>query len=363
MATQTDTQPRTHNDYTVGWVCALTKERIAATAMLDEIHLDLLKPQNDPNTYTLGSIGKHNIVICCLPEGKIGNNVAATFATEMVRTFPSIKVGLMVGIGGGIPPRIRLGDIVVSAPADLYPGVVQWDLGKMEKGEKFRRTGALNSPPSALLTALTKMETQTTMNGSQIPQYLTDVEKKWPRLVPKYTRSASLNDPLITTASSHSNRGRWQAIFSVVWEAILAFLGFLLGWSAFLSVDCRASEVTSSTVDAKVGADRKPGDIQIHYGLIASGNNVIKDARFRDRLNDSLGGNVLCVEMEAAGLMDNFPCLVIRGICDYADSEKNKDWQEYAAAVAAACAKELLEYVQPSEVDGERPITDILWQG
>ena len=46
---------------------------------------------------------------------------------------------------------------------------------------------------------------------------------------------------------------------------------------------------------------------------------------------------------EAAGLMIDFPCLVIRGICDYADSYKNKDWQEYAAAVAAGYAKELLE--------------------
>ncbi|CEO59881.1 Putative WD domain-containing protein [Penicillium brasilianum] len=45
--------------------------------------------------------------------------------------------------------------------------------------------------------------------------------------------------------------------------------------------------------------------------------------------------------MEAAGLLNNFPCSVIRGICDYADSHKNKEWQGYAAAVAAAYAKEL----------------------
>jgi nucleoside phosphorylase len=33
----------------------------------------------------------------------------------------------------------------------------------------------------------------------------------------------------------------------------------------------------------------------------------------------------VCIEMEAAGLMDWFPCLVIRGIYDYADLYKN-DW-------------------------------------
>ncbi|KAJ5021737.1 hypothetical protein J3E73DRAFT_434813 [Bipolaris maydis] len=55
----------------------------------------------------------------------------------------------------------------------------------------------------------------------------------------------------------------------------------------------------------------------------------------RDKVSAELGG-VLCFEMEAAGLMNSFPCLVIRGICDYADSHKNKKWQPYAAGIAAA---------------------------
>lgn len=101
----------------------------------------------------------------------------------------------------------------------------------------------------------------------------------------------------------------------------------------------------------------------MHYGLIASGNQVIKDAELRDLVDRNLGGNVLCVEMEAAGLMNIIPCIVIRGICDYADSKKNKDWQEYAASVAAASAKELLEYVHPSDVNEERPVKEILGAG
>ena len=108
---------------------------------------------------------------------------------------------------------------------------------------------------------------------------------------------------------------------------------------------------------------RKPRDMRIHYGLIASGNQVIKDAKTRDKLNKYLYGKVLCVEMEAAGIVTNFPCLVIRGICDYSDSHKNKNWQEYAAAVAAAFAKELLFIVQPNEVQGDRLIKDMLNEG
>src|SRR5436190_14467853 len=90
MASQISSRPLTHNDYTVGWVCALPKEQTAAAAMLDKRHVDVLKPPNDPNTYTLGSIGKHNIVIVCLPKGRVGTNSSATVATWMISTFPSI---------------------------------------------------------------------------------------------------------------------------------------------------------------------------------------------------------------------------------------------------------------------------------
>jgi nucleoside phosphorylase len=355
------TMELTHNNYTVGWVCALPKEQTAATAMLDQIHPDLPKPPNDHNTYTLGSIGNHNIVIACLPKGKYGTNPAATVVTRMVSTFPSIKVGVMVGIGGGIPPKVRLGDIVVSTPVDQYPGVVQWDMGKAEKGGNFKRTGALNNPPSALLTALAKLETKHEMHGSKIHDYLEELGEKYPKLASKYTWSDSLKDPLFTPESSDRPRSRWRAIFSILLEMILALLGCLLCWWVFAPMDYGAEQVTST--EPIEGTRRRYENTRVHYGLIASGNQVVKDAELRDRLDKSLGGSVLCVEMEAAGLMNDFPCVVIRGICDYANSQKNKDWQEYAAAVAAAYTKELLQYVQPSDVDGERPVKDILGKG
>jgi hypothetical protein len=90
-------------------------------------------------------------------------------------------------------------------------------------------------------------------------------------------------------------------------------------------------------------------EVVTHYGTIASGNQVMRSAAERDRVSAELGG-VLCFEMEAAGLMNSFPCLVIRGICDYADSHKNKRWQPYAAVAAAAYAKEVLSAIPPAEV-------------
>ncbi|RFU26253.1 hypothetical protein B7463_g10091, partial [Scytalidium lignicola] len=93
---------------------------------------------------------------------------------------------------------------------------------------------------------------------------------------------------------------------------------------------------------------RESTEPEIHYGVIASGNTLFKDTTYRDGILKNIGEECICLEMEAAGLMNNFPCIVIRGICDYTDSHKSDRWQRYAAAIAAAYAKELLEYV-PSQ--------------
>jgi hypothetical protein len=71
----------------------------------------------------------------------------------------------------------------------------------------------------------------------------------------------------------------------------------------------------------------------------------MRDALIRDRLAKEM--RVLSFDMEAAGLMNHFPCLVIKGICDYSDSHSNEEWQGYAAMVAAAYAKELLHQIPP----------------
>jgi len=93
---------------------------------------------------------------------------------------------------------------------------------------------------------------------------------------------------------------------------------------------------TCSQCDIGRLIDREPRLLEdpfIHYGLIASGDQVMKHGGTRERLRKEL--DVLCFEMEAAGLIDDFPCLVVRGVCDYTDSHKNKLWQGYAAATAA----------------------------
>ncbi|KAI9923967.1 hypothetical protein MW887_007425 [Aspergillus wentii] len=293
----------------------------AAKVMLDKPHPKLSQPRHDHNAYTLGEIGGHNIVIACLPNGVYGTTSAAIVADQMLSTFHSIRFGLMVGIGGGVPmPNdIRLGDIVVSKPTGQLGGVVQYDYGKTVASGRFERTGSLSKPPQVILTALANLEANHMIDEPQFPTYLSDVMKRNTRLQSKFGTPGQEEDQLFESTYDH------EESYS----------------------DC------SKCHKSKLIHRKLRSQSQIHYGLVASGNQVMKHGQTRDKLAQEHG--ILCFEMEAAGLMDHFPCLVIRGICDYSDSHKNKQWQGYAAMVAAAYAKELLSETSVTKTEKCKP--------
>lgn len=296
----------------MGWVCALPIELAAAQEMLDEEHEDLGQDENDNNLYSLGRIGEHNVVIVCLQAGLIGNNPAAAVATQMRSTFRAIRFGLMVGIGGGVPSAevdIRLGDVVVSQPNQVFGGVVQYDFGKA-RPSNFDRTGFLNSPPSILLSAVAKMRANHLRGRGKLSEHLSKLSH-----LSEFSRDNAGPDVLFEATYDHE----------------------------------KGETCEECSLEKRVNRQPREANVRVHYGTIASGNQVVRDGSTRDRLSVELGG-VLCFEMEAAGLMNSFPCLVIRGICDYADSHKNKNWQPCAAGAAAACAKELLLIIPPAGV-------------
>lgn len=326
----TDIRVVAKDEYTVGWVCALPSEMAAAKAMLDVIHPNLVRQDSsDHNNYILGQIQNHNVVIASLPAGVYGNTPAATVAKDMLRTFKSIRFGLMVGIGGGAPSPthdIRLGDVVVSQPSGTSGGVIQYDRGKTVQEGEFQRTGALNAPPMVLLTALSRLQADQYTGDSQIPHYLSEMTAKWPKMRKRFGYQGASNDCLYREDYDHPNLG----------------------------ATCDQCDRTQE-IPRDAREDEEP---VVYYGGIASGNQVIKHGATRDRLRKELG--VLCFEMEAAGLMPDFPCVVIRGICDYADSHKNKRWQGYAAATAAAFTKKLLSVISPERVLQEKPVPQLV---
>ncbi len=303
----------THRDYSVAWVCALTKELAAAIVMLDERHPDLPTQPSDRNAYTLGSIGDHNIAIACLPIGDIGNNPAATVATRMTSTFPSIRFWLMVGIGGGVPPKVRLGDVVVSTPVYEYPGVVQWDIG-IAQDESFRRIGTLDKPPEVLRSAISKLEAHREIRGPDtgILYILEELRLHNQLFASKYLRSENLEDNLFQPDYNHVNQGR-QAVDDNGEEQKAEE-------ELEEEEEDEEEDIASSCrhCDRAMVVKRKPRrtKIKVHYGTVASGNSVIKNAKERDEINKQrVGGHALCFEMEAAGITNSHPCLVIRGIC------------------------------------------------
>ena len=310
-------------DYTVGWVCALPVELAAAAELLDKEHGNQPQDPNDTNLYTLGRMGEHNVVIACLPAGQIGPGAAAAVAVQMKLKFTAIRFGLMVGIGGGVPSSssdVRLGDVVISQPFMEHGGVVQYDFGKTGPNG-FIRTGFLNTPPTVLLHAVSKLAANHYRGRSKLSTYLSTITR-----LPRFAYENTGSDILFKSIYNHA------------------------GGPTCARCD-KGNTVQRGSRDSQ--------EIVIHYGTIASGNQVVKDGVTRDRLSGELGG-ILCFEMEAAGLMNGFPCLVIRGICDYADSHKNKRWQPYAAATAAACAKEILSIIPASEVAEARTIDDAI---
>jgi nucleoside phosphorylase len=321
------------SDYTVSWICAISTEYVAAQEFLDEEHE---APEhvsaNDSNDYTLGRIGKHNVVIAVLPDGEYGIASAASVAKNVLHSFPNVRIGLMAGIGGGASSEkrdARLGDIVVSAPRDGKGGVFQYDFGKAVQGQAFQHTRFLNQPPTILRTALTGIQAQYKRKGHQLEEAINGILDKNARLRQEYERPQPSADRLFKAEVTHDSRG----------------------CATFCAND-------PSNLVLRRERTKNEDNPAIHYGLIASANRLMKDALVRDRL--AAQKDVLCFEMEAAGLMNQFPCLVIHGICDYSDSHKNKEWQGYAAMAAAAYTKDLLCRIPPNKVEAEKRISNTL---
>ncbi|KAL2834587.1 hypothetical protein BJY01DRAFT_259536 [Aspergillus pseudoustus] len=308
-------------DYTVAWICALPLEAAAASAMLDELHPRLPQLTSDHNAYTLGAVSGHNIVIACLPSGMYGTVSAAIVATQILSTFTAIRFGLMVGVGGGIPRAVnndmRLGDIVVSTPTtEGTSGVIAYDFGKAMNHGEFKLTAVLNRPPQLLLNTISQLQAESMMGNSLgIIEMITSTISRHPGMVSQYSRPESSSDCLFQAQYNHPTG----------------------------NTDCAGC-------DAKYlinRPQRNSDDPRVYYGLIASGNQLVKDSTTRDRIAQRYGA--LCFDMEAAGLMNQLPCLVIRGICDYCDSHKSKQWQGYASMTAAAYAKLLLSKIPPAK--------------
>jgi nucleoside phosphorylase len=325
------------DNYNIGCICAIVDEAVALRAFFDSV--TICPDTASGKRYTTGTIHGHKVVIARLPSGSYGISDATNVVVHMASDFPNIRLCMMVGIGGGAPNPskqnrdIRLGDIVVSSPANGTGGVVQYDHGKAIQDQPFRDTQHLNRPPDAFLDVISILAEDYQLAGHNLQGMIDDVLEKNPRLKQQgFQRPDESSDQLYKVDYVHQSEA-----------------------SDSCSMVCGNSP---EHLVSRTPRGARLDDPMIFRGIIASGSRVVKDAKFRDGL--AKDKDVLCFEMEAAGLMNRLPCLVIRGICDYSDSHKNDSWQRYAAMVAAAYAKEVLRILQPQRVAAERKLCEAL---
>lgn len=292
-------------------ICPLSVEMRAVLAVFN--NPPQLGSGSEGKTYYFGSIGKHSTVAVCLPNQNVGVVQASRCGDWLQREFPSLQHRFLVGIAGGIPDKnidIRLGDIVIGTH------ICKYDSGKWVDGELQVRP-ALKEAPQGLQDA--------------IPMF---------QALPQQKQSQLLEDELMNMRKSDSISGtQWIYPDAENVQDVLFEPGYACSSPSQEACSCDQRK----TVER---GNRQSMSPKVHYGLIASGDQVMKDDKRRDKLKDDFRNifkmDVLAVEMEAAGLAD-LGYMVFRGICDYADSHKNKKWQEYAAGSAAACFKTFLD--------------------
>lgn len=318
-------RPASRDDFDIAIVCALPLEADAVATLFDHDWDDgdeadaapYDKAPGDPNAYSAGRIGRHDVVVAHMPSmGKVN---AAIVAANCRVSWPSLKLALLVGICGAVPfpggkGEMILGDVVISS------GVVQYDFGR-RLPEKF-------VPKNTLPDSLGRP-------GLEIRALLAKLQS----IRDKKKLRARMAGHLKTLQGEDELNAEYPGVeHDVLYESTYRHLED--------GLTCDKAKCNGPRVHRKRLDEEEPPTPAVHFGLVASGDTVMKSGQDRDDVAKQ--SDIVAFEMEGAGLWDVLPCLVIKGACDYADSHKTKVWQNYAAATAAACAKAFLEFWIPS---------------
>ncbi|KAL6814868.1 hypothetical protein J3E69DRAFT_346206 [Trichoderma sp. SZMC 28015] len=329
--------PVTRTHFHVAIICALPREADAITLLFDQFWDEERDPygraDGDINTYITGRIGNHNIVLAVLPG--MGTNNAAAATASLRSSYTSLRLAILVGMCGGVP-RISnldafLGDVIVSKT------IIQYDYGKQYPGHfSVKNTvedslGKANRDIGSLLAVFeTELMRQRLQKGAS--EHLKHLQERAivERRRADYKYPGALEDKLYPPAYAHKHRASCDlctasdTFCKSASEASCAVVG------------CGSTDLVIREHNVEE-ANFSP---EIFIGRVGSGNTVMKSGEDRDRI--ARAHNIIAFEMEGAGAWDEVPCIVVKGICNYADSHKNGSWQDFAAATAAAVTKAIL---------------------
>ncbi|KAB8235931.1 nucleoside phosphorylase domain-containing protein [Aspergillus alliaceus] len=234
-------------------------------------------------------------------------------ARDMKSSFPCIQFVLTVGLGGGAPSHdidIRLGDVVVGT------AVVPYGFGKMTD-TGFKITGNSKGTSRALCSKLSPLD-ELLQRGPRLQRSIDHAFGSSRVTGNVFRRPSQSKDRLCKSNYGHGHR-----------------------------CECLRPHGKGLTHIVKRKRRQEGNLVRVHYGNVASADQVMKNVRRRNEL--SWNNRIICFEMESISIMNNFDCLPIRGVCDYSDSHENDSWHGYAALAAAVYAKLLLSTIRPDE--------------
>jgi nucleoside phosphorylase len=355
--------PSSRDDFKIAIICALPREVDAVEALFQfnwerngkrSLPERFTKARGDHNSYSLGYMSGHNIVLAWTPE--MGPTSAASTSSSLRSSFPSTRLVLLAGICGAVPEyerngettQILLGDVIVSN------GLVPYTSVKSYPGESVMRN-SLPTPNTEIRAALSQMAhlSRRITLLEEIPRQLNRLLSSHEELQKGYCFPGREHDKLFDPAYIHKHRND---------DTPCEVCSY--GERSCNKARHETCETLGCDEDKHLVLHRFPkrGEAaerpSIHYGLIGSGDTVMKSGRDRDAI--ARQHNIIAFEMEGLGVWDNLPTLVVKGACDYADSHKNKQWQNYAAATAAAYVASFLELWRAEDVAA---MPAVLFQG
>ncbi|KAL4778109.1 hypothetical protein BJX76DRAFT_363045 [Aspergillus varians] len=313
-------EPQTRIDrnlYTIAWICGDTVDFRAARGMLDQEHLRIYPGSPDSragdlNGYIVGEMDGRNIVLtsihCRDPDDPMRFQ---ELAEDLIMYFPRILVSMMVTTGSGVPGNgrdIRLGDVVVSAPVGVYGGVANTSI--MYGAE--------------VLDVLPQHANAISRNAQKLAQNISNSHAAGHNMIPDYIAGIFMKSPEykfpevedLLFASTYQHKGEYRS-------------------------DCQQCD-GGQAISRPARRFAIPA---VHYGTVASGGQHVGHVMSREAIERY--ANPLAIQVGAVYMMDHVAPLVITGVADYADSHVNDHWRKYAAATAAACARNAVLHFDP----------------
>ncbi|KPM45173.1 hypothetical protein AK830_g1380 [Neonectria ditissima] len=343
--------PESRDDFEIAIVCALAREYNAVSRVVDQFwDINYGRVAEDPNTYATGRIGAFHVVLVLLST--MGKSSAASATANLRTSYPKLKFALLVGICGGVPgsangEELLLGDVVIGKT------VVQYDLSRRyPDGVQTKDTLDDNLGRSAKNVRNFVQFFETEIAREQLEERaalcLEELQTRTSgrRRNANYQYPGASRDILFKAEYHHKHQSSAQILCEVcdgesdrVCEESRNLSCHELGCDKGQTIEReRLKENRDFEAKGQIAKAQAPC---VFVGRFGSGDIVLKSGVERDTLARRHG--ILAFEMEGAGAWDEIPCIIVKGVSDYADSHKNKLWQDFAAATAACVAKALVE--------------------